>query len=145
MRIEPLAKTLGYSGLIPFIIFSFGVWTGLPMVDNPHLPLLTYAAIILSFMGAIHWGLAMVKEDSLSTTQLGLSVVPALLGWLALLIPPLSGYGLLILSFIGLYLADKYICGKGLLPEWYLLMRFVLTLIVVLSLVAAALSVIYSK
>ena len=142
MQLQQLAKTLGYAGLAPFIVFSIGTWLTLPVMANAHSVLLTYAAIILSFMGAIHWGLAMAQNSRIATIQLGASVLPALLGWLALLIPMLYGYGLLAICFIVLLIADKYASGKGLLPDWYLPMRMVLTTVVVLSLVAAGLTVV---
>ena len=142
MKLEQLAKILGYAGLIPFITFSLGTWFNLAIIDDAHFIVLTYAAVILSFMGAIHWGVAMSINHKMVNTILGLSVIPALLGWLALLIPMLYGYGLLIFSFIILYWADKYISDQGMLPVWYLPMRLVLTSIVVLSLLVSVLSVI---
>ena len=142
MKLEQLAKILGYAGLIPFITFSLGTWFNLAIIDDAHFIVLTYAAVILSFMGAIHWGVAMSINHKMVNTILGLSVIPALLGWLALLIPMLYGYGLLIFSFIILYWADKYISDQGMLPGWYLPMRLVLTSIVVLSLLVSVLSVI---
>ena len=141
MQLERMAKTLGYAGLIPFVVFSTGTWMTLPLMDNAHAALMTYAAIILSFMGAIYWGLAMSQNSSHANLQLAGSVVPALLGWLALLIPMLYGYGLLALSFVVLYFADRLAGDKGLVPSWYLPMRLKLTTVVVACLVIAALSV----
>ena len=141
MQLERMAKILGYAGLIPFIVFSTGTWMTLPLMENAHAALMTYAAIILSFMGAIHWGLAMSQNSSHANLQLAGSVVPALLGWLALLIPMLYGYGLLALSFVVLYVADRLAGNQGLVPSWYLPMRVKLTTVVVLCLAIAALSV----
>ena len=141
MQLERMAKTLGYAGLIPFIVFSTGTWMTLPLMENAHTALMAYAAIILSFMGAIHWGLAMSQNGSRANLQLAGSVVPALLGWLALLIPMLYGYGVLALSFVALVFADRLARDKGLVPSWYLPMRIKLTTVVVLCLVLAALSV----
>ena len=141
MKIQQLAQVFGYAGLVPFIVFSTATWISLPLVNNPHQILLAYAAVILSFMAAIHWGGAMTQPSEIARAQLGLSVLPALLGWLALLIPALYGYALLILCFIGLYVADAYVSDKGILPGWYLPMRLVLTTIVALCLAAAALAV----
>jgi hypothetical protein len=142
MSLQQLAKLLGYAGLIPFIVFSLGTWVTLPLVDSPHFVLLAYAAIILSFMGAIHWGVAMSRSSKTAQTQLGLSVVPALIGWLALLVVPVYGYLLLILCFSALFLADKSASKAGLFPDWYLPMRMVLTTIVVLCLIVAAMATI---
>lgn len=144
MKLQLLANILGYAGLVPFVLFSIGAWITLPLVDNPHFILLTYAAVILSFMGAIHWGVAMSQQGDSAKIQLGTSVLPALLGWMALLIPVLYGYGLLIVCFSALCVADKYAADKGLVPGWYLPLRVGLTTIVVLCLIAAALAVFIS-
>ena len=141
MTLPQLARLLGYAGLVPFIVFSAGAWTTSPVMQNAHFILLTYAAIILSFMGAVHWGIAMAGNAATAKPQLGLSVLPALLGWLALLIPMLYGYVLMAACFIALLMADRLAGRKGLLPDWYLPMRVILTTIVVLCLLAAALTV----
>lgn len=141
MNLQQLARLLGFAGLVPFIVFSAGAWTTLPIMQNAHFVLLTYAAVILSFMGAVHWGLAMSGNDTRSKFQLGASVLPALLGWLALLIPMLYGYVLLVVCFTGLLMADKLASSKGLVPDWYLPMRIRLTSVVVLCLLGAALTV----
>ena len=140
MNLQQLAKVLGYAGLVPFIVFSIASWTTLPQVDIAHDWLISYAAVILSFMGAIHWGVAMSKGSPIDTIELGFSVLPALLAWLALLIPALFAYGLLVLSFTTLYWADRYVNDVGLLPAWYLPMRFVLTLVVIVCMLVAALA-----
>jgi len=60
---ETTAKALGYAGLIPFVVFSIGCWIPLPYVTNAPYILITYGAVILSFMGAVHWGVAMAHKD----------------------------------------------------------------------------------
>ena len=55
-----LAAQLGYAGLIPFVAGAAITWLPGPMPFSiEHWPLLAYGAVILTFMGAIHWGLAM--------------------------------------------------------------------------------------
>ena len=141
MTLPTLARLLGYAGLVPFIVFSAGAWTTFQVMRNAHFILLTYAAVILSFMGAVHWGIAMASSAAAAKIQLGASVLPALLGWLALLIPMLYGYLLLAACFIALLAADRLAGRKGLLPDWYMPMRVILTSVVVLCLLAAALTV----
>lgn len=140
MKLQQLARLLGYAGLVPFIVFSVATWVSLPGVTDPHTILISYAAMILAFMGAIHWGVAMTKESAIANAELGLSVLPALLAWLTLLISLLLAYGLLMLGFAVLYWADSYTNRRGILPEWYLPMRTVLTAVVLLCLFAAALA-----
>ena len=58
-----LAILLGYAGLIPFISGAIGIWiTPTAWRADVLTALLHYAAVILAFMGAIHWGLAMARE-----------------------------------------------------------------------------------
>lgn len=140
MKLQQLARLLGYAGLVPFIVFSVATWVSLPGVNDPHLILTAYAAMILAFMGAIHWGVAMTRESAIANAELGLSVLPALLAWLTLLIPTLLAYGLLIVGFAVLYWADSHTSRRGILPEWYLPMRRVLTAVVLTCLFAAALA-----
>ena len=142
MNLAMLARLLGFAGLIPFVTFSIGTWITLPLVTDSHYTLVTYAALILSFMGAIHWGLAMAENNSKRNLQLALSVLPTLLGWLALLLPLLQGYVVLITCFIFLYLADRQAIKAYSLAEWYLPLRAVLTAIVVICLCTASLSLI---
>lgn len=137
-----LAILLGYAGLIPFISGAIGIWITPPAWRTDVLTaLLHYAAVILAFMGAIHWGLAMARErqDDAAHLQLGLSVLPALLGWLAISsgLPALLALALLISGFIGLYLADVHAVKLQLAPRWYTALRKPLTAVVLISLLAA--------
>lgn len=137
-----LAILLGYAGLIPFISGAIGIWITPPAWRTDVLTaLLHYAAVILAFMGAIHWGLAMARErqDDASHRQLGLSVLPALLGWLAISsgLPALLALALLISGFIGLYMADVHAVKLELAPRWYTALRKPLTTVVLISLLAA--------
>lgn len=137
-----LAILLGYAGLIPFISGAIGIWITPPAWRTDVLmALLHYAAVILAFMGAIHWGLAMARErqDDAAHRQLGLSVLPALLGWLAISsgLPALLALALLISGFIGLYLADVHAVKLELAPRWYSALRKPLTAVVLISLLAA--------
>ncbi|WP_244161224.1 DUF3429 domain-containing protein [Pseudomonas anguilliseptica] len=75
--------------------------------------------------------------------QLGLSVVPPLLGWLAISggMPTSLALPLCLLAFGGLYAADLRAVKLGLAPQWYPSLRRPLTIIVCLSLLLAWASV----
>ena len=135
------AAWLGYGGLLPFCLLSLGV-----LLDDAHQTLwrdsqLSYGAIILSFVGALHWAFAMTLPE-LDTRQrnerLIWSVVPALLGWMALLLPPLTAAALLIAGFVVHYLQDRRLDRSSNLPNWYLPMRLRLTLVACVCLAASA-------
>ena len=141
-----LALLLGYAGLIPFISGAIGIWLTPPAWRTDVLTAqLHYAAVILAFMGAIHWGLAMARErqDNAARLQLGLSVLPALLGWLAISngLPALLALALLFSGFIGLYLADLRAVKLELAPRWYPALRKPLTIGVLSALLASWLGV----
>ena len=61
----PLASLMGVGGLIPFFVCAgaahSGVapWAGLALIISG-----IYGAVILSFVGAVHWGLAMQGDRS---------------------------------------------------------------------------------
>jgi len=81
--LPPAAAWMGYLGLLPFFATALGVWIGPVWLAGW---LLAYGAIILSFVGAIHWGLVMGRGEA-SAAVFQASVVPALVGWAALLVP----------------------------------------------------------
>ena len=141
-----LAILLGYAGLVPFVSGAVGIWV-IPLGWRPFVlsALLDFAAVILAFMGAIHWGLAMRAEetDENAQLQLGLSVIPPLLGWAALAsgLPMALVLPIFLLAFIGLYLADLHAVKVGLAPQWYPALRTPLTLVVCASLLLAWASV----
>ena len=108
---------------------------------------MAYAACILSFMGAVHWGLAMAgtgvagpgpsngdSHAGMTWTRVGGSVIPPLLAWLSLIMAPVPGLILLILSFVGLFWADLTAIRLGQAPTWYLPLRKALTIGVVICL-----------
>ena len=138
---ETTAKVLGYAGLIPFVVFSIGCWIPLPYVVNSPYILITYGAVILSFMGAIHWGVAMANTDQQRGSYIIASVIPALIAWPALLLPHTLALVILLSVFIGLYVYDRSVEKEQELPGWYIPMRTRLTVIVSLCLAAALLSI----
>ena len=138
---ETTAKALGYAGLIPFVVFSIGCWIPLPHVTNAPYILITYGAVILSFMGAVHWGVAMANKDQQQGKFFISSVLPALIAWPALLLAQSLALVILLAGFIGLYTYDRSVEKAQALPGWYIPMRTRLTAVVVLCLASALLSV----
>lgn len=89
--VNPIAIRLGYAGLIPFVLGALLVW--LVREDaHPYVVegLSAYAAMVLSFLGAIHWGLGM-RQTVPSPTPFIWGVVPALLAWIAVIMPAYAG------------------------------------------------------
>ena len=133
-----LAWFLSLAGFIPFAFLA----SGLLILDanNPLRPLAidglkTYAAIILSFLGGIRWGLAMkASEPEKERLSLLLSVVPAIVGWISIFVPEPYVFGILILAFSAHGAWDSFAGQKGVFGLWFVKLRTVLTFIVVASL-----------
>jgi hypothetical protein len=130
---------LGYGGLIPFLAL-----TPASLLDHHHGmvwsdALYAYGAIILSFIGALHWGLAMSRPE-LSERQrsawFAWSIVPALIAWPAVLLSPPLAAPLLVFGFIAHYQQDRRLARRTKLPGWYLPLRLRLSCVAVISLVA---------
>jgi glutaredoxin-related protein len=119
----PRAATwMGYLGLLPFIAGMVGMWSG---VAGAGTWLAAYGAVILSFVGAIHWGAA-ASRCEYAPLPYALSVVPALIGWIALLLPPGPGLALLALAFTA-WRITEYGLLEAHQPGWLRLLRTRLT------------------
>ena len=135
---DPQALRLGYAGLIPFVIGVLLAW--LVEHDEAHDFVLrainVYAAVIVSFLGALHWGLAMRAQPGESSAFVW-GIVPALVGWVAALMP--AGAGLVIQSalLIACYLVDRRAYPLHGAAGW-LTLRFRLTVVATLSCLLAA-------
>ncbi|MFA9218643.1 MAG: DUF3429 domain-containing protein [Sphingomonadaceae bacterium] len=134
------ARLLGYGGLLPFVGLVAACQLDPGRAGAWQQMLLNYGAVILSFVGALHWGLAMA-DNALSprerTTCYLWSVMPALLGWLALLLDPVSASCLLATGFAVQLLRDWRVAIPAGLPAWFLPLRIQLSCIAVLSLLLA--------
>lgn len=136
----------GYGGLIPFYAGALALWIlPVPEMQLAWRVLIGYAAIILSFLGAVHWGLALANYGApppragdavpaMTWARLGWAVIPALIGWVALVLEPAPALILLIAAFAAAFLADRGAARAGVMPEWYPSLRGPLTLLVVLAL-----------
>ena len=119
--------------------------------------MIQYGAVILSFVGALHWAFAM-SLSGLSVAKRRecfiWSVVPALLAWVAatiMLVPAQGGmvsmfFGfavaatLLIVGFVANYVQDVRLARVAALPLWYLPLRLRLTTVASICVAAAGLA-----
>jgi len=93
---------------------------------------------ILSFLGAIHWGLEWAKYGGAQGyRRYAIGVVCPAVAWPTLFFP--IEYALIsqFIAFTFLYYADARTVVRGWTPEWYSTYRFVLTFIVGASIVAS--------
>ena len=101
--------------------------------------LMTYGAVILSFLGGIQWGLAVASADrSDAWRRYGFSVLPAFVAFAGWWLGGRTGLIVLAtgLAVWGVY--ELWSSGLGESPRWYGQLRLALTAVAVGALVAAA-------
>lgn len=140
-RVPLTAAVLGAAGALPFLGLLMAQRWGVEPFGRPPLSVLAlYAAVILAFMGAVHWGLAMAEYGGRRDTTWSyiMSVIPALLGWFALAFLPMTvALGVIALGFALLLAYDLRALRLGRAPAWYGSLRWPLTLVAVSCLLAA--------
>lgn len=138
----PHALRLGYLGLVPFVL---GVILLALLRPDAHAEehrfvvdaLSKYAAVIIAFLAGIHWGLAMRGGAPKLDDRLTWGVVPSLVAWIAVVMPPNAGLVLQGATLVVCYLNDR-----KHYPSWgaaaWLTLRFRLTVVASLSCFLAA-------
>jgi hypothetical protein len=133
---------LGYAGLLPFVACVLAV----ALLDGEargfaSRALVAYGAVILSFLGAVHWGVLLRQPDAATPARLAVGVLPSLAGWVALLLPDRHALALLVVAFGGFWLYEHRVVGPTGLPAAYLDLRRALSLAVCALLTLGVLAV----
>jgi hypothetical protein len=127
--LPPGTAWLGYAGLLPFAACALAVaLLGEEPREFAARALVAYGAVILSFLGAVHWGLLLARPAPDTRRRLAVGVLPSLAGWAALLLSPRHGLALLVVAFGAFWLYEHRALGTSLLPDGYLRLRRELTL-----------------
>lgn len=139
-KLAPWATRLGYAGLLPFVGLGLATWVfhG-PLQAQLVFALLAYGATIVSFLGAIHWGLAMRDRADPSVARFVWGVVPSLLAWVALLWGASGGLWWLAAGLWACWAVDRSVYPRLGLAGW-LAMRLNLTVVASVMCAAAALA-----
>ncbi|WP_018149182.1 DUF3429 domain-containing protein [Henriciella marina] len=135
--IAAIALTAG--GAIPFV----GLAIAIAVLDPPTnstaaLWLQTYAAIILSFLGGIRWGLALAQPGTRPFTY-ALSVCPSLAGWAilppAIILVPSPNW---FLAYAGLFAVQLvWDLRSREMPSGFKPVRLWVSLVVIAALIGA--------
>ncbi len=128
-----LARRLGYAGLLPFVLLAALLWVVRPDLQGfVAIALVAYGAVIASFLGGIHWGIAAQMPPGDAAFHYVWGVAPSLMAWVAVVMPAYAG-----LPLLGLILAACYVVDRRSYPRvgWaaWLPMRLQLTVVAVLS------------
>lgn len=145
---DTLASGLGYAGLLPFVSGAALAWLLSGRADPEPLhfavqALVTYAALIVSFLGGLPWGLSMrlpASEPGLMSVRsraLWSGIAYSLLAWVAVLMPPHAGLVVLGALLLGCYLNDRRLYPALGAASW-LTLRFRLSTVASISCWCAA-------
>jgi hypothetical protein len=136
-RVPIAAAMLGAAGLLPLILALFVRLAGGVYPDTP-IPIvlgglaLSYAALILSFLGGIWWGVAATRATREQMPKLmGIAVVPSLIAWAVVAIAwdfPATASTTLGVTIALTPLVDRWLAQRGLVPAWWMKLRLPLSL-----------------
>jgi hypothetical protein len=140
---EKLFILISILGLLPFSIGLLDL-----LINKNDLFFLVnipkyYGSIIFAFLGAIYWGAMLnLPPKSLIPEKIKFfiiiwSVVPSIMGITVLLIKSNFSLLMLFLGFLLCQLVDEIFNKKFSFPNWYLPLRRILTLIVVIVLICS--------
>jgi hypothetical protein len=126
-----LARRLGHAGLLPLVAGALLVWL---VREDAHAfvtqALVAYAALIVSFLGGIHWGLAL-RQPEPEPRLLAWGVVPSLVAWLAVMMAPSAGLVILGAMLVACYAVDRRVYPVQGVGHW-LTLRFRLSAVAAL-------------
>lgn len=123
---SPLPQTalrLGHAALVPFVAGAALVWiVNAEAHEYATLALAAYAALVISFLGGVHWGLALAQRAPLASL-FAWGAAQALLGWVAVMMPPRSGLVIDGIVLVAGYLVDRKVYPAHGAGRW-LTLRF---------------------
>ncbi|MCB1538683.1 MAG: DUF3429 domain-containing protein [Rhodospirillales bacterium] len=123
-----LAVTLGMAGLVPFVVLASCLWFVAPEWQPVFARALAgWAALVLAFSGAVHWGAALYEGEGPENGWRYLyGVCPALLAWVALLLPVPQALFLIFWGYVAAFVVDRRVWPGH---DWYVILRAALTIL----------------
>lgn len=124
------AAWLGWAGVLPFLAMLLLAVLG-KTPEQRALGLkafVAYSVVISSFLGGVRWGAALPAPQ---LRRLTMAVMPALIAFMLLLIPPADALRFLALLFIVLAIFDVARGSHALWPAWFKRQRLHLSVAVV--------------
>lgn len=104
-----VATRLGYLAAVPFVAGAALAWsTGGDTQAMAVRALVAYAAVVASFIGAIHWGFGFAQTAPRAGLFLW-GVAPSIVAWLSLLVAPAAGLAVDAVLLVACYLVDRAI------------------------------------
>lgn len=109
------AALAGYAGLAPFVGLAAWMWAHAPASTTGDI-LTVYAAVVLSFIGAVHFGWAL--SEHADARRYGWSMIPALAAWILATLPVVAALPLLATALFGAWYVERRWFSREL-PAWY--------------------------
>ena len=132
------ATLIAMASLVPFIV-TLAIVVVRPLASGAAVvAMIDYGAIVLSFSGAVHWGFALrgtqPDDQQRGSYQLVFGIIPALVGFLALLCTTQLGapgvaLGMLIAGYFATIVGETIGRGRQLVPTGYLVIRWVMSIV----------------
>lgn len=143
-KIPTIPLILGMAGLLPFLASSLSIIFLQDLLrEQATLSLMAYAAVILSFLGGVHWGARIGTKAKVSNwSGMIWGVVPSLIAWPSLLLPPIICLCVLTAGFALQYFLDTDSVSTKLFPVWYGRLRAILTAGAIVSLLVGLVAVV---
>lgn len=137
--VHRLAWIFAIAGAVVIAGLTAGLFSGESQVRVPSIAaLVTFAAIVLSYLGGIEAGLALRDEAGTPQTRavaFALSALPSLAAWGVLWLPsPQWQLGAALALFIAVWAVDLVFARQGLVPSWFVDMRTAVTAVVAVTL-----------
>lgn len=130
--LNTVAQRLGYLALLPFVLGALLVWFVRADVRSAAAAALSaYAAVIVAFLGGIHWGFGM-RQEAPAASLFVWGVAPALVACVALLMQPSAGLVIHGAMLVACYLVDRKVYPQQGAAGW-LTLRFRLSAVASLS------------
>ncbi|KZT02324.1 uncharacterized protein LAESUDRAFT_730310 [Laetiporus sulphureus 93-53] len=113
------------------LVSSIDPGVAITMLDHALNIQTTYGAVLLSFLGALHWGFEFAGYGGhKGYSRLMLGAAPVVFGWSTLALMPMNALIAQWIGFTALWWADLRATNAGWTPAWYSQYRFYLSILV---------------
>jgi hypothetical protein len=131
------AWILGLAGLLPFVAQALFSWLSPPVeLAGVLRSQVHYAAAILTFLGAVHWGVTLSSASMVGTpaaVRLVWGVTPAIFCWVITLYPIAVAMPMLFFGLLAALVIDLVLYRGSSVPRWFLTLRVVLSTVALAS------------
>ena len=137
--VKRLAWIFAIAGAVIFAALTAMLFSSQTQVRIPGIAaLVTFAAIVLSYLGGIEGGLALRDEVGTAQTRaiaFAMSALPSLAAWGVLWLPSTRWQlGASLALFVAVWMSDLWLARRGLVPSWFVDLRTAVTAVVALTL-----------